>query len=491
MRHFTISVLIQMLSLALVVGTACEGRDNPPPTESSGTSRKGETLVWDWTEGPDSPAALRRDGNWGQKFVRFPAAWNFYGVIQRARPNGRINVGILDVGFAPHEDLEFVVNAAMPLVADNHGNHVAGIIGAKSGNAIGVDGGAQFARLVVANLRRTPTPERADGLGIAFSNILASLNDLIESRNDLKVINLGLGFNWMSNFQRDPTRDGEVRTVVETMGRIARSLADRAASRKIVLVCAAGNDSGPETKADAQWGSPFNWAAKNKGDSPAPSDNIIIVESIGRDGSHSVFSNIHGDVSAPGEDILSTFALDNFGRVRSDVYGVMSGTAMATAQVTALIAQIYAYNPDLNPDRVVAIVKSTARPAPDGSHAPTIDAFAAMLECYEGDRPLHDLADLDHNGRVDMADFLIFKNALHQVEGSPIAPPQDLNGDGVVGSGSQENVWPIYDLNGSGKLSRDANDRRPVKGNELSDLEVMMRVWEDPNFKAADLSRSL
>jgi hypothetical protein len=202
-----------------------------------------------------------------------------------------------------------------------------------------------------------------------------------------------------------------------------------------------------------------------------------------------VFSNVGGHVSAPGEDILSTVAFDKLGQLRTDAYAVMSGTAMATAQVTAVVAQLYAYNPDLTPDRVVAILKKSARPAPDGSHAPTVDAFAAMLECYDGDRPLRDLADLDHSGRVDMADFEIFRAALHQIEGSSSGKKIDLNGDGKASD--EENIWPRTDLNGSGKLSRDAKDRRPVKGRDCSDLELMMRVWEDPTVPAADLPGKL
>jgi Subtilase family len=460
----------------------------PRPSDGKAISFGGTMKVckWDWSEGAGSSAAGSTDGNWGQKFLRFPAAWNFNDGILRARPSGVVNVGILDVGFAPHIDLDFVAASLVPLRAADHGNHVTGIVAARFDDQIGCDGGSRFARVTVCTAADLGGGSGIQGMQLILSDVIATLVEFIVRTPDLRAINLSLGYNWVPNFDRNPSTDPAIKTIVQSHGVILRAIADLAQERKILLVCAAGNDSCAKfPNVDAQWSSPFNWAALNNGISNAPAANVLVIESIGRGGARSVFSNVNGHLAAPGEDILSTTS------VARNSYGLESGTSMATPQVTALIAQLYAYNPDLTPDRVVSILKTTAVPAPHGSHAPTIDAFAAMLACYEGDRPLHDLADLDHSGRVDMADFLIFKNALHQVEGSPIAPPQDLNGDGVVGSGSQENVWPACDLNGSGKLSRDVNDRRRVKGTDITDLEVMMRVWEDPTIKAVDLLKSL
>jgi hypothetical protein len=484
---FIKSCLLYSLLALGAGGRGALARDNPPPSESTGMSAARQTFVWDWKEGPGSAASLGRDGNWGQKWMRFPAAWNFDDVIERKRPAVKVNVGILDIGIAFHEDLEFELARGTQLVPDDHGTHVTGIVAAKFENFVGVNGGTKYAHVVVTSLRRTSAPGAK--FDLTFSEIISSLVQLIEEHRELKVINIGLGYNWSGNFRIDPERDEHAKETVAAMGGIARAVADLAANRKILLICAAGNDSRAQTTCDAQWGSPFNWAAKNKGGASEPAGNVIIVESIGRDGRHSVFSNVGGHVSAPGEDILSTVAFDKLGQLRTDAYAVMSGTAMATAQVTAVVAQLYAYNPDLTPDRVVAILKKSARPAPDGSHAPTVDAFAAMLECYDGDRPLRDLADLDHSGRVDMADFEIFRAALHQIEGSSSGKKIDLNGDGKASD--EENIWPRTDLNGSGKLSRDAKDRRPVKGRDCSDLELMMRVWEDPTVPAADLPGKL
>jgi hypothetical protein len=65
----------------------------------------------------------------------------------------------------------------------------------------------------------------------------------------------------------------------------------------------------------------------------------------------------------------------------------------------------------------------------------------------------------------------------------------DLNGDGIVDE--NENTWPRADLNGSGKLSRSADDRRRMKGEDLSDLDIMMKAWEDTSVSAAALPAML
>src|SRR5262249_912816 len=147
----------------------------------------------------------------------------------------------------------------------------------------------------------------------------------------------------------------------------------------------------------------------------------VVVESVGRTGIRSRFSNIDGHLSAPGEGILSAFSYNNF--VPSDrSYGVSSGTSMAAPHVTALLPLMQPYNPNLTSQQAVDIIRRTA--TRDVRAAPRIDAFAAMLEA-SGDS-LKDLADLNNDGVVDMKDFEIFRAALRQVEGRGTAPPTDL-----------------------------------------------------------------
>lgn len=213
----------------------------------------------------------------------------------------------------------------------------------------------------------------------------------------------------------------------------------------------------------------------------------MVVESIGRSGAISPFSDVKGRLAAPGEEVLSTVARANpFDRfelmpepvasrpVRNN-YAVYDGTSMAKPHVTGLIALMYAYNPDLKMDEVLGILERTADRERNRGHAPVIDAFAALLEC----RPetLKDLANLDtadekEGGRpkVNMADFRAFKKALQ-----------------AAGPGG--GAFARADLNGDGKVSRDGLSR--VKGEMLSDLGVLKKAWEDPEVKAEDLDKML
>jgi subtilisin family serine protease len=461
-----------------------------------GRDDRGDLQHWNWGPGP-GPDAIQSDGNYGQKMARFPAAWNFSAAI-RARGNTSVPVGILDSGFSPHEDLDFSALSGLPPRVTDHGNQVAGIIGAKFNNALGINGVTPFARLIVG----TPASvARVDDSAIPkdyviFSDVIASLVEFLKNTGGIKVINVGFGYNWFLTYAKDPSADPEIWELVRSQGLMMRSVADLAAHRGVILVSPAGNDTSRSASrgVDSQWGSPLNWAALNDDGSGAPARNVIVVESIGRSGARSTFSNVRGCVSAPGEKILSTVTYDQFGRISPSSYGAFSGTSMAAPQVTGLVALMYAYNPKLTVEQVLDIlgVRTTNRPATTNP-APPIDAFAALLEC----RPeaLRDLADLSGDGRVDMADFIKFKAALHQVEGTPIGPLEDLNGDGVLTptgpNDPGENVWPRADLNGSGRLSRDSADRRILKGELFSDLEVMMKVWQDTTVPPAALPAML
>jgi subtilisin family serine protease len=447
----------------------------------------------DWRQGAGSPEAAGRDGNYWQKLDRLPAAWNFNNAI-RARGDTAVRVGVLDVGFAAHEDLEFEEAGFSPRRPADHGNHVTGIIGAKF-NKIGTDGTTPFARITVCTsiMRSGETPLAY----VIISDLAATLVELIKSVPGLKVINCSVGYQWFKLLSRNPNEDSEIKDYVKAHGLILRVLADLAAKKQIIIVSAAGNDSSHNVAnprgsrvVDSQWASPLNWAALNDDGSGAPARNVVVVESVGRSGARSTFSNVGGSLSAPGELILSEAVFDDFGNPRSNRYSVLMGTSQAAPQVTGLVALMYAYNPKLTVEQVLDIlrVRSTNRPAAT-IPAPRIDAFAALLEC----RPeaLKDLADLTGDGRVDMADFNKFKAALHQVEGTPIGPAEDLNGDGVISPATPnapgENVWPRADLNGSGRLSRDPADKRPVKGESLSDLGVMIKVWQDTTVTASAL----
>ena len=63
----------------VLMGTAMQ----PPPSICWGKDMRGNVYLYDWRDGDGSPVASGLDGNWGQKLVRFPAAWNFCDAIRR------------------------------------------------------------------------------------------------------------------------------------------------------------------------------------------------------------------------------------------------------------------------------------------------------------------------------------------------------------------------------------------------------------------------
>jgi subtilisin family serine protease len=421
---------------------------------------------------PNGTAALR--------VMNFPSAWNFRDAMKRYGATN-IGVGVLDTGFGSHEDLRIqqVQGCATRVVpaAVDHGNHVAGIIGATFNNGIGIDGACPVAQLYGCAV---PGVARGDAVGrvVAFDVAMLHLLKLMSATN-IRVINLSLGYNWLEMFT-NADDDPYVQALVRDQGITSQSLAHLARTRGIIFVTAAGNDSVVAkdqpgfANVSARFASPFNWAAIDKSPLLDPQPNIIVVESVSLKGARSEFSNVGGSLSAPGEDIYSLSGSDG-------QYTAQSGTSMAAPYVAALVAMMFAYNPALSADEVVnrlGVVTPSARVP-----APMPNAFRALI-LARPEQALKHLADLNNDTLVDMADFNLFVNAMKAVEAKSYAT--DLNEDGIVDS--SEDMYPRADLNGSGVLSRDPADVREMRpGEYLTDLEVMQSAWEDATVPAGDL----
>ncbi|HSK38748.1 MAG TPA: S8 family serine peptidase, partial [Arenibaculum sp.] len=297
---------------------------------------------------------------------------------------------------------------------------------------------------------------------------------------EMAVVNISLAFNWMSNAGLDPRRPGQdaasARNTVRNDGSIVRSILDLPGARDMVFVSAAGNDSRPSSAPDveAQWASPLNWAALNAGGFNTPAPNVIVVEAIDREGRRADFSNLGGHISAPGVGILST---------TTDGYGVMRGTSMAAPHVSALVAMLFSYNPELTAAEAVRLVVNTARPSPDRA-APHVDALEALLR--SSNQALVDLADLNADGAVDEADYEILEQDWSLLQAGGASFTRDLNGDGIVNG--LETAWPMIDLNGSGTASSDPQDRRLVLGRLMSDLDVLRNAWTDDALMFSEAS---
>ena len=448
-------------------------------------------LLWTW----DFPAA---GGNWGLEASRAPQAWN---LDEAANATGhRVRVGVLDVGFAAsHVDLHYQQNLS-PSVSSDHGTHVAGIIAAGFDNGLGVDGWSRYADLVVG---------AEPGLSTTLQTLVFGIGDLLRADPTLQVINVSMGYDWLGGgidastntvAQQQAADDGAL--VLQTLTLLAGT-----GAALPIIVAAAGNDNGTP----AEFGSPLTYAGVVLGAGP-----IIVVESDSLAGSGAVvlsgFTNLGGHLGAPGSGIMST--------VLGDAFALKSGTSMAAPEVTGLIAYLYALDPSLpaptltaNP--VLDLLLQTAIPVSGG--APRIDAFGAVAAL--GDSVLKQLVDLDDgtldgnqridalgqqvsqdlrgDGLVDMADFRRFRDAVLQVEASPLLdldgpstdPKRDLNQDASVDPPAAEAVYARADFNGSGRVERAATAvvGGPFGSTPVSDLEVLQRYFSDPHYQAAQL----
>ncbi len=427
--------------------------------------------LWEPTHVAADPAIPGGGANYNLEFPRFPQAWNLLEAI--AKKNSSIATGIMEVQtYQQHEDLPASVlsvedlcsfpainfwctdrdldSAHTPGPMDyDHGNHVAGIIGAAYDNptasddrrSIGVSG---------TNPLSAMHGMTVDGL-ITTSAWDALLDRKMSDLPDLRVVNYSTGFAddrvawWTAHDEANCgpvanddglpgssewcswNNDDAWQAEIESTGMLYREIAERAASLDVTIVQAAGNESndycpdyvdangsrhmdepeldllrGMGTAAcpssahaitfDARVFAPFGMASAIWESTLA---KPILVEA--QDGSRRRidFSNL-GEVSAPGGSVLST--------VLGNQYGTMSGTSMAAPHVTGLIGYLLEYDPSLTAKQVRALVLDRAHVDADipTTGAGRIDAFASSMALPGAGRDLVDVNDntIDGNRRV-------------------------------------------------------------------------------------------
>lgn len=456
------------------------------PQRSQARIQRGKTSVkWHWDIGKTD------DGNWGLKAMRMPPVWSVLSRVRKAR--GEVQtapVAILDSGFGRHRQLRFA-HLASPLPASagpancatGHGTHVAGIIGADPGLAPGIDGIVPQARLDLIPISKNLMLEGAmqgrqrSQLHLSyFADVIRDLAEYFDAvpRTDAerRVVNVSLAYNWgwvAKTGTSDPTTDQSIRNQIGQHANFVQYLVNRE-KEQVLFVAAAGNDSANAAQPlNAELATPFGYAARHKSSFFTPSENIIIVEAHDRWNRRADFSNVGGHVAAPGVDVMSTLASDK------EPYALCSGTSQAAPHVAALAAIMFELKPTASPVEIAKLITSSATSDTESAAAPRVDALAAIVRMSGSHLQL--LADLNGDGSVDASDLNRFKRDLTALEngrfGGPIA--NDLNGDGTVDD--TERCWPLIDLNGSGRASFDAADKRRIGGVMHSDLDVIEAAW--------------
>lgn len=273
------------------------------PTKPGGGGSCGETLGWDIKR-----ITTMTQNSYGKND---PDSCNVVSSASLDYSGSGLKVCVIDTGVSPHEDLNVDATLGQNFSNDKggtedlngHGSHVAGTIGAKANNDIGVVGvapGAVIIPIKVLNRR---------GSG-SFAGVIDGVDHAAKIGCD--IANMSLGGETPSTALDDAVKG--------------------ARSAGVIFTLAAGNsaeDVATHTPARA---------------SDGPDDNIFTIASFGQDSAGadlwSYFSNYDAgptkagfvDFVLPGGAIKSTW-LD-------DGYNTISGTSMAAPHMAGLLVRL-------------------------------------------------------------------------------------------------------------------------------------------------------
>jgi serine protease AprX len=268
-----------------------------------------------------------------------------------------IGVAVIDSGVAPvpgldgtgklinGPDLSFdsQYDNARYLDAYGHGTHMASIIAGNDGTTTGFRGVAPGAHIV--NMRVGATDGAVD-----VSQVIAAIDWTVQHRNDpglnIRVISLSYGTDSVQSYQRDP-----LTAAVESAWR-----------NGIVVVVSGGNDGTAHSSLTDPATDPFVLAVGADdvaGTAGVVDDGVAVFSSRG--------SATRGvDLVAPGVSIAglrdpgSTIDDQHPGAVVDGRLFRGSGTSQAAAVTAGAVALLLDARPNLTPDMVKALLRSTA-----------------------------------------------------------------------------------------------------------------------------------
>jgi subtilisin family serine protease len=290
-----------------------------------GDAPMGIDTAWRQTTGADITVAIIDSGiDLGHPDLA-PNLWTNPGEIAGNSVDDDANGYVDDV-----HGYDFVDNDGTPQDANGHGTHVAGIVGARGGNGIGGAGVTWQARLMAIRVldgqARGTTSAVAAGIRYAVDN-------------GARIVNLSLA---------GPTSTPDLEDAV----RYARA-------HGVLIVVAVGNDGADLTS------SPTYPAAYGE-------DNVLGIAATTSDGGLSSVSDYGpgADVSAPGEQILST--------ALGGGYEWRTGTSMAAPEAAGALVLLAAARPDLDGNRLRDALLAGARHTGLPVSAGALDVGAAL-----------------------------------------------------------------------------------------------------------------
>ncbi|MBI4726711.1 S8 family serine peptidase, partial [candidate division TA06 bacterium] len=244
-----------------------------------------------------------------------PEAWDIY------KGSSSIKIGIIDGGVENwHVDLSGKVSGDAGWGWSGHGFHTAGIAAAKTNNAIGVAGVDWNAQIISQRIDNT------DDVGI-YQAIMDAVN------SGAHVLNNSWG---LTDGSGNPRYSTTVRGAFANAYKINR-----------VAVVSMGNDNNNV---------PHYPAAFGQGIIAVGATNEADVRATGWSGGQGSCYGNHIDVTAPGNNIISTVPYStSYG-----YYDYMSGTSMSAPFVTGLASLLKGYNSSLSNDDIEQIIRISA-----------------------------------------------------------------------------------------------------------------------------------
>jgi subtilisin family serine protease len=217
-------------------------------------------------------------------------------------------------------------NTVFDGIADDHGTHVAGTIGAVGGNGKGVAGICWNVRLLDAKFLGATGGTTANAILAVdyFTNLKSKGLNIVATNNSWG----GGGFS-----------------------QLLKDAIDRAGAQNILFIAAAGNNA---TDNDVTPSYPASYT----------SSNIIAVAAITSTGTLASFSQYGAtsvDIGAPGQAIYSSVPVKSGKKVVSG-YASYNGTSMATPHVTGACALYASTHPGSTPAQIKAAILGSAVP---------------------------------------------------------------------------------------------------------------------------------
>lgn len=321
-----------------------------------------------WKKGEDWVETGASGFNWGLEAIQAQYAWNYN---NKFNP---ISIGIVDSGFdTGHEDLDIrFVSQLQESVnnKDDHGTHVAGIIGATANNKKGITGIVWNKDLICYDCQPTMFQSLLGGWSVN-SAILAGITKTVESgayvvnlsytlpMDSSEVIN-GVAQGLDSKSGRSDYQQNMLDGLALETSKCLAYL--RVKGHDFVAVQSAGNGDVNKLGVDAKNAgflaciTPQNCFSNASINADDILDRIIVVGAAEQNGNgYSVteWSNCGAqvDVVAPGKDIYSTVT----GGLKGN-YKYMDGTSMAAPIVTGIASLVWSVNKNFTGAEVKDIV---------------------------------------------------------------------------------------------------------------------------------------